>query len=151
MQLTKLLQHAHDFCFQQKLEYLEIRYGSFIEEVLDAVSCGLPRGREYERKELTIKICDPYNNPGGIRILQNMENEEGLIKKCVSIINQLACLKVEQWMLLLGGTGVMQRLKGSADCAVGCAVQISDDQESNLTVITNCECNINGYSARWLM
>ena len=133
----------------EKLEYLEIRHDVFIEKVLTAIIRGLIRGREYEKKELKIKLYDPHCNVDGI--LQNVENEKDVIKKCVSIINQLACFKVEQWMLLLGGTNMIQRLKESVDSAAGCALRISEDQESNLTVITNCECNINGYCARWLM
>ena len=80
-------------------------------------------------------------------ILHAVENEEGLIKKVVSIINQLACSKVEQWMLLLGGTKLFKKLNDS----VSSDVRISEDKESNVTVITNHNCTINGYSAGWMM
>ena len=129
----------------ENLEYLEIRCDNFIEEVLDAISSGLAGAIKYEKKELKIKIYEPDHNTEGI--LHAVENEEGLIEKCVSIINQLAVSEVEQWMILLGGTNLIERLNDS----VSAAVRISEDQESNLTVITNHECTINGYSAGWLM
>ena len=129
----------------EKLEYLEIRYEHFIEEVLDAISSGLGRAIKYEKKELKIKIYEPNHNTEGI--LHSVENEEDLIEKCVSIINQLAVSEVEQWMILLGGINLIERLNDS----MSGAVRMSEDQESNLTVITNHDCTINGYSAGWLM
>ena len=135
----------------KKLEYLEIMYGPFAEEVLDVIQRGLTRGREHEKKELKIKIYEPDRDAEWIRFMYSVEYEMELITKRVSIINLLACSKVEQWMVLFGGTNMIQELNESVHCAVGFPVQISDDQESNLTVITNDDCTINGYSARWLM
>ena len=72
----------------EQLEYLEIGYASFIEEVLDAVSNGLTRAMQYEKSELKIKIYEPVYDTKGI--LHAGRNDKDVINKCVSIINQLA-------------------------------------------------------------
>ena len=123
----------------ENLVYLEIAYEMFIDQIiLDAIHRGLSQGKKYEKRELKIKIYEADHV---------LDLDEDLIMKCVRIINQLSNSKVKQWMLLLPGTDIMEKLYDS----VTCDVRISEDNESNLTVITNRDCFINGYSAGWVL
>ena len=125
----------------EKLEYLEIVNGGGIDEILDATNHGLFRSRKCERKIL--KICiDACMNPE--------KNEEILAMKFEQTIHQLQISKVEQWMILLRRytvTNVIKKLIGSLTGDV----RIVEDKGSDLVVISNPDCTINGYSEQWLM
>ena len=65
-------------------------------------------------------------------------------------IHQLQISKVEQWMILLREYTVTNVIKKLIDSLTG-DERIIEDKESDLVVISNRNCTINGYAERWLM
>ena len=126
----------------EKLEYFEIVNGDHIEQVLDAVNRGLFRSRMCERESLKIRI----ENSNDL----DLENEEHMVMRFDQTIHQLQMSKVEQWMILLGRYTVEKMIKKLID-SLTADVQVVENKESNLVVISNPNCTINGYAEQWLV
>ena len=124
----------------EKLEYLEIWSGD-INKILDGMNRALFRSRMCERESLKIRI-ENY---------MDLENEEDLVIRLDHTIHQLQMSKVEQWMILLGSYTVTNVSKTLVDSLQTANVRIVEDKESNLVVISNHNCTINGYAEQWLM
>ena len=130
----------------ENLEYLEIEcdHITIIGQILDEIKRGLFQSRKYEKRMMKIKIVAPAD---AIRSAPS-----GLIVKIGQIINQLRISPTEQWMILWEGTdkdttNMMQKLSDSLTDDV----RIFEDNKSDLTAITNYNCNIDGYDAMWKM
>ena len=79
-----------------------------------------------------------------------LRNKDDLIIQLDRIVHHSLISNVEQWMVLLKGHGVAlgtDIIKNLID-SLTVDVRILEDKESELTVIRNSECTINGYAAR---
>ena len=130
----------------EKLQHFEISCTFFVGQILDTMTRGLFRSRNFEKKELKIIISASFHS----------FNEDGLVMKLDGVINQLLICKVDQWMLLLKEyegdmeTTVIKKLTASMhDLHVD--LRVLEDKENKVTVISSPECVINGYATRWLM
>ena len=122
-------------------EMIEIVDVGFIIHLLDAMNRGLFRSRMCERESLRIRIEN----------FEALENEEeDLVMRFDQTIHQLQMSKVEQWVILLGRCTTNQ-IKTLIDSLQTANVRIVEDKESELVVISNLDCIINGYAERWLM
>ena len=112
----------------------------FIDELLDAMNRGLFRSRMRESESLKIRIDNSVA----------CENEQDLVMRFGQTIHQLLMAKVEQWMILLESDSVTDKIKTWIDSLTD-DVRIVEDKESNLVMISNPDCTINGYREQWLM
>ena len=134
----------------ENLEYLEI-YSSthetdFFHSILDPLHGGVFGSREYEKRMLEIKFTKSRH------AIEFDLDDECVIHNIGLIINNLLLCKADHWMMLWPETGkkVENFIKKLRD-SMSTNIWVSDDKESNLTVITNRDCTINGYTATWLM
>ena len=126
----------------EKLEHIHILNGDYIEQVLDAVNRGLFRSRMCERESLKIRIDNCMD--------LDLESEGDFVMRFDQTIHQLQMSKVEQWMILLPRYTVENVINKLID-SLTASVRIVEDKESELVVISNPNCTINGYAEQWLM
>ena len=140
----------------KRLRYLELKDICNMETALDALERGLFETRTLQRDILKIRINTTPSYVSYYASRPPISKPEECVIKLDRIVNSLSAKKVNQWMIILDLQEMccndpkefINSLGWSADIA---KIDVIQNVDNDIVLITNPGCTICGYGESWLM